>query len=89
MESLSAAQRVQVPFRLAAFPGEGTYTIGDDPGGRVVCFEGGEPVAPVMWWTTDAVNVLASAAWEGHTSQELFEWWATEPGPVPSQSQSS
>lgn len=68
----------------AAFPAEGTYTVGDDPAGRVVCFEGGEPVAPIIWWTTDEIIVLASAAWEGHTPQELFEWWATEPGPVTS-----
>jgi hypothetical protein len=67
----------------SAFPGEGTYTVGDDPGGRVVCFRGGDPEAPVIWWTTDEINVLASAAWEGHTDAELYEWWATAPGPNP------
>jgi pSer/pThr/pTyr-binding forkhead associated (FHA) protein len=67
----------------AAFPGEGSYTVADATAGRVVCFTGTDPVAPVMWWTTDAINVLASAQWEGHTDRELYDWWATDAGPNP------
>lgn len=67
----------------AAFPGEGTYSIGSVPGGRVLCFQGNAPVAPVMWWTTDGPNILANATWEGRTDRELYEWWATEAGPNP------
>jgi len=64
------------------FPGEGTYSIGDETAGRVYCFMGGEPVRPVIYWTTDALGVLASADWEGHTDRELYEFWTTEPGPT-------
>lgn len=67
----------------AAFPAEGTYSIGSVPGGRVVCFVAADPAAPVMWWTTDGINVLASATWEGRSERELFDWWASEPGPTP------
>jgi len=67
----------------AAFPAEGTYSIGDDPGGRVACFQGGDPAAPVMWWTTDAPGILAYAEWPGHTESELYDFWTTEPGPIP------
>lgn len=66
-----------------AFPGEGTYSIGSVPGGRLTCFEAADPVRPAIWWTTDGINVLAFAGWPGRTDRELYDWWATEPGPIP------
>ncbi len=63
------------------FPGEGTYSVGDETAGRLFCFMGGEPVGPIIYWTTDALGVLGTVNWEGHTDRELYEFWTSEPGP--------
>jgi len=65
------------------FPGEGTYSVADEPAGRVFCFMGEEPVRPAIYWTTDALGVLAETDWAGHTDRELYDFWLTEPGPNP------
>jgi hypothetical protein len=72
-----------------AFPAEGTYSIDGQPAGRVNCFNADEiftnggPPGPVIWWTTDSLAILASASWPNGPDTQLFDWWTTEPGPLP------
>ncbi len=61
-------------------PHLGTYTIGDEPAGQLLC--GGDGTDHFIAWTDEQVRIMAFGSTSTAGYPELYEWWLNEAGPV-------
>ena len=63
------------------WPADGTYTIGEETAGRIMCtdtFTG----SSIIWWTDELLNIKSVAISTDGDREALYEFWANESGPV-------
>jgi len=63
----------------AATPGEGSYSIAGETGGRYVCYE--SLGYPSIHWTHEPTGIYSQAFLDGDVA-ELWSWWSSESGPI-------
>lgn len=61
-------------------PHLGTYTIGDEPAGQLLC--GGDGTNHFIAWTDEDVRILAFGSTSTAGYPELYGWWLDDAGPV-------
>jgi hypothetical protein len=66
--------------RPESWPAEGGYSVGGAaPGGRLLCML--TAGVPTLYWTSDAVPMLAIASRPDSDYDQLWQFWLTDSGP--------
>jgi len=79
--SFMGVERGTGPCSGGEWPGEETYTIDEEPAGRVACAELGD-FARFMSWTDERLLIHGYAEGFGVALDDLHQWWLDDSGPV-------